>query len=643
MSRLLRGILVSGFALLMAGLCTAQEGVSSAGAARTKALGNAGVFPEPRDVVVEDFINYHRHEIGRPKAGEAVALDVRWGNDSVSGGQAVLQVGLATALAHDRKQLRPLNLSLVIDKSGSMAAADKLARVKTSLLDLVAQLRPTDVLSIVLFDTEAQVLFPAQEVTDRAHVLDLIRQITPGSSTNIHAGLMLGYQEALKHYSKESTNRVILLTDGIANAGVTDPKEIANDSLGFNDRGIDLSTIGVGLELNRDLLQDLAKSGRGLFHFVADSEDIEKVFVTELQSLISPVASEPNLVIDFAPGLELDKMYGYEPHRSGNSVTIKLDNLNSGATEVVLLRFKLKDADAKRMPVKVRLDYFDIDRNRRIETTQSTSVSMSTGRTDMLEDPSVAKNYTIALLAQSMRDMAVACEGKKYREAENYLVASIDNTTHRYPDMDDADIKRTYTTAVNYHNLLRSQFVDEGGMDEPSTSPSNSIIPNGDFSQGNTGFTSDREYIKPSTNCLWGGYYTIVDRFDSPYQLHTNVAVQPFSAPKGGRMMFMNTGGTDSFTFWSAKVTCAPRTTYRVSFREIGLSGGPEWRNSYEIRINGDRVEPQLGGDGVFVTISRDWSSASSRTATVSIVRLPNAHGGGVVGIGNIEMVPVVR
>src|SRR5205085_8479956 len=127
----------------------------------------------------------------------------------------------------------------------------------------------------------------------------LIREIRPGSSTNIHAGLMLGYREALKNFSKDATNRVILLTDGIANQGVTDPDKIAQDSLGFNDRGVDLSTIGVGLDLNKDLLRELAKSGRGLFHFVADAEDINKVFVKELQSLVSPVATEPNVEIEY--------------------------------------------------------------------------------------------------------------------------------------------------------------------------------------------------------------------------------------------------------------------------------------------------------------------------------------------------------
>lgn len=326
------------FGLLLPIAVVAQDGVSSAGAARTKYLSGLGMIPSAREVIVEDFVNYHRHEIGRPKAGEAVALDVRWGSSSASN-EAVLQIGLATELANDRKQLKPLNLSLVIDKSGSMAAADKLSRVKASLLKLITQLRPTDTLSIVVFDDEASVLYPGQKVGDKAKALELVRSLEPGSSTNLNAGLELGYKEAQKTFRKDATNRVVLLTDGIANRGTTDPAAIAAGSLVYNDKGIDLSTIGVGLDLDKDLLMKLAKSGRGLYHFVADAEDVDKVFVKELQSLVAPVANEPNLVITYS-GLDVDKVYGYEPKIGKDSVKLNLTNLNSGATQVVMMRFR---------------------------------------------------------------------------------------------------------------------------------------------------------------------------------------------------------------------------------------------------------------------------------------------------------------
>ncbi|MDT4895698.1 MAG: Ca-activated chloride channel [Acidobacteriota bacterium] len=444
---------------VFAGVAPAQESTSTAAAARTRYLAELGVLPASREVAVEEFVNYHRHQIGRPKAGVAVHLDVRWGNDRAGiGDDAVLQVGFSTALANDRAQLRPINLALVIDKSGSMADADKLSKVKDALLTFVSQLRERDVLSIIVFDSEAQVLMPARAVGDRESIKQLIRQIEPGSSTNIHAGLMLGYQEALKNYRRDATNRVVLLTDGIANRGVTEPERIAQDSLQFNDRGIDLSTIGVGLDLNKDLLRQLAKSGRGLFHFVADAQDITKVFIKEVQSLVSPVATEPNLEIDYDSGLELAQLYGYEPQLQRNAVRIKLDNMNSGMTQVVLLRFRLsrKAWNNSRLPVKVRLTYYDLEQKKQVvETNESFLMVKNNSTVDLLKDEEVGKNYSIAQLAQAIRDMAAAYEAGRFQEAEKLLTIAIARTYQRYPNLEDEDITRTLMIAQKYQDVLR--------------------------------------------------------------------------------------------------------------------------------------------------------------------------------------------
>jgi Mg-chelatase subunit ChlD len=437
-----------------------QQGASSAAASRARYLSEIGSLPASREVAVEEFVNYHRHQIGSPKAGEAVALDVRWGNDQAPGpGQeVVLQIGFSTALATDRQQLRPVNLALVIDKSGSMADADKISRVKSALLALVSQLRDTDTLSIVVFDTEAQVLLPARSLADRIYIKQLIRNIAPGGSTNIHEGLMLGYREVRKNYRKDATNRVILLTDGIANQGETDPEKIAQDSLRFNDQGIDLSTIGVGMDLNKDLLRELAKSGRGLFHFVADAEDIEKVFIKEVQSLVSPVAYEPNIDIAFDPALELQQVYGYEPLFRKSGVKIKLDNMNNGLTQVIMLRFRLANGSMRSssLSVNVRFSYYDPEQKEQVIKIQESFLAVKDGPSgDMLKDPEVDKNYSIALLAQAIRDMAAACEARRYQEAENLLASAIDKTYRRYPHLEDADIRRTLTMAQNYRSQIR--------------------------------------------------------------------------------------------------------------------------------------------------------------------------------------------
>jgi Mg-chelatase subunit ChlD len=450
--------------VLCGGVVVAQDATSTAAAARTRYLAEAGVMPSSREIAVEELVNYHRHQIGRPKAGEAVAMDLRWGNDQVGAGdEAVLQVGFSTALANDRQQLRPINMALVIDKSGSMAAADKMSRVKNALLKLIDQLRETDVLSIVVFDSEAEVLLPARPLGDREYVKRLIREIEPGSSTNLHAGLMLGYHEALKNY------RVLLLTDGIANQGVTNPDEIAQNSLRFNQRGIDLSTIGVGLDLNKDLLRELAKSGRGLFHFVADAQDIEKVFIKEVQSLVSPVASEPNVEIDYDSDLDLVQVYGYEPRERNGHVSIKLDNMNQGMTQVIMMRFRASNAGSRGSSpsVRVRLNYRDLEGNDRVVKTDETFLRVrNRWYGNQLKDNEVAKNYTIAVLAQAIHEMAAAWEARQYGEAERVLDAAIAKAHQLYPSQEDEDIARTLTIARKYQEVIRRYNRDRRMTDD---------------------------------------------------------------------------------------------------------------------------------------------------------------------------------
>jgi Mg-chelatase subunit ChlD len=457
----------------------AQDSASSASVSRSRALANSAnpgsyrsnsTFVAPDEVAVEEFVNYHRHQLPLPKSGQSVAVDVRWGNDKVSTFQkdAVLQIGFATAFADERTDLRPLNLSLVIDKSGSMAAEDKMSRVKESLRTMIGQLRENDIVSIIVFDTEARVLCSAARVGNGNNLKRAIDSIYPDGSTNLHGGLMLGYKEAQKNYEKDSTNRVILLTDGIANVGTTDPKTISVESSEFNGQGIDLSTIGVGIDLDRELLRTLSKQGRGLFHFVADAYDIEKVFVKEVQSLISPVARRVNLEVDFDSNLELEKVFGYAPQFQGNRLTIPIDDMNNGLTQVVMMNFRLKNAGnlEKSFLVRVKLSYFDIKTRKQIVENQNAILTLTQEKNvDLLADSLVKKNYTIAELAQSLFEMKETVGRGNYREAERVLDSSVAQTFGRYPNMQDTDIKFILDIVQDYQRNLKNYNRGQNGSD----------------------------------------------------------------------------------------------------------------------------------------------------------------------------------
>ena len=433
-----------------------QNGVSSASVSRARAEANRPVGLSmatplaPDAIAVEEIVNYHRHRLPLPKSGQGVRMDVRWGNETTAPGKpSLLQIGLATGDMAGSSDLGPVNLGLVIDRSGSMASANKMTLVKAALQSLASNLRPSDIVSIVVFDGAASVVLPASPLGNGNAYRRAVESIQPAGSTNIDAGLMLGYREVARNIRPGLASRVILLTDGRANAGVTDSRRIAANSAEFNEQGIDLTTIGVGQDLDNDLLRALSKSGRGLYHFVADPNDIAKIFVNEVQSLVSAVARNVRVEITQDGSLHLDRLYGYSPRMEGNRVTLELDDLNSAATQVILLEYSPESAGR----VSVRLLYFDLASQREVEETQRVALKRGfKGNTP--QDPEVFKNFTIAGIAQALSTMQQSWKRNDLPSAERAIRAAVQQTLDRYPEIEDADIRAQFEVAQNYLSTL---------------------------------------------------------------------------------------------------------------------------------------------------------------------------------------------
>ena len=441
---------------LAARRAVAQVGVSSA----SFSMGRAGLAPDPDAILVEEYFNFHRHHIASPKAGEAIGFDVRWGADRIGQSrEAVLQVGLATREAPVNREMPLLNLALVIDRSGSMSG-DRIANVKKSILAFIERLRPADRVSIVAFNHEAHVVLEAGAVTNPDRLREVIESISAGGSTDIHQGLMLGYKQVSKCYDPEKTNRVILLTDGRTNSGVTDEEQIAGDSLAFNKKGIDVSMIGLGHDLNHQLLRQLAKAGRGLIHFVDNDKDIRKIFIEELESLLSPVAREVVVEIEYDGTLECEQFFGYEPQLRKNRIVVSLDDLNHHATQVLLVRFRAGEGAKLKKGAKAvaRLQYRDIASGEKVCLEQTVHLAKNNKdkkqQVDPLQDPEVRKNLTIAELAQGIKQMAVSYRAEDYKSGNRHLENALCAARQRFPECQDKDILRVQKIAQTYADRL---------------------------------------------------------------------------------------------------------------------------------------------------------------------------------------------
>ncbi len=221
-------IILTGVVAFAAGCAAPQDASKS----YSRGAINQGDIVPAEKIRVAEYLNYYEQRFPDP-VDAPLGLDLRLGNPQVptSGGDVWLQIGLQGRAAKPEEDT-PLNLALVIDRSGSMATEDKMPYLKTSLVTFLRSLDPADIVSLVAYDTEAEVILPAQPLGDGHWIQAAIDRLQPTGTTNLHAGLMLGFQEVDRNFDIRRNNRVILLSDGIANAGVTSPEQIAQEALG---------------------------------------------------------------------------------------------------------------------------------------------------------------------------------------------------------------------------------------------------------------------------------------------------------------------------------------------------------------------------------------------------------------------------
>ncbi|MBA2362901.1 MAG: VWA domain-containing protein [Chloroflexia bacterium] len=235
---------------------------------------------------------------------------------------------------------QPLNLALVVDRSGSMGGG-KLERAKEAARQLVRNLTPQDRVALVAFASEVDVLAHSTTVTHngRTRLLGAIDQIRTAGSTALHGGWWVGGQQVADFVDDERVSRVLLLTDGRANVGLTDPELIAGQARELRQRGIETSAMGIGADFDDDLLKMMASSGGGAFHFIPDAPSIEDVVAGELGEMISQYARRTVVDVSLPRGVELRGCLNkYELDQTATGARVYIGDLLSGDLKRIVLK-----------------------------------------------------------------------------------------------------------------------------------------------------------------------------------------------------------------------------------------------------------------------------------------------------------------
>lgn len=270
--------------------------------------------PPAEAVRVEEFVNYFQQDYALP-ANTAFGL---YADGALSpfhtDGTYILRVGVQGYNVAEW-QRKPARLTFVIDTSGSMQQDGRLELVKQSLQLLVQRLRPDDAVAVVAYSDSAWVALSPTSGADQTSILNAVYGLYPQASTNAEAGLQLGYSLAQQMHDANAVNRVILLSDGVANVGATGPEAILQ-SIGWyaKEYGITLTSVGVGMgNFNDVLLEQLANQGNGNYAYIDDLDEARKLFVDDLTSTLQVIALDAKIQVDFnADTVARYRLIGYE-------------------------------------------------------------------------------------------------------------------------------------------------------------------------------------------------------------------------------------------------------------------------------------------------------------------------------------------
>ncbi len=362
------------------------------------------------------------------------------------------------------KQNRPpVNLAVVLDRSGSMSGA-KLEKAKDAAIQALRRLDTRDLFSLVVYDTQVETLVPAQSAGNAEWIESRIREIRTGNSTALFGGVSQGAAEIRKNLDRKYVHRIILLSDGLANVGPSTSEDLGRLGAALVKEGITVTTVGVGLDYNEDLMARLAQSSDGNTYFVEESGDLPRIFRAELGDVLSVVAKRVNLVIECPEGVRPVSVVGREARIRGQSVEVFLNQLYGGQEKYVLLEVEVPAArhGASREVATARVVY-DNPFSRSSESAAGAArVSFSRERREVSESANapVQKAYYINLKAVAQDDaIALADEGKR-EEAARKLQQAGDKLREAGALLHDKELEKEGCEAEQQAQNLKAMGLD---------------------------------------------------------------------------------------------------------------------------------------------------------------------------------------
>ena len=385
-----------------------------------------GNLPPSDSVRVEEYVNYFDQGYPNPPAHQAFGINIDGAPSPFTETERyqMMRVGIQGYQVPGEER-KDANLIFVIDISGSMDMDNRLGLVKRSLELLVEQLRYSDTVGIVVYGTDARVVLEPVPASDKNEILRAINRLQPEGVTNAEAGIRLGYRLAMQAFKPDGINRVILLSDGVANMGETEADAILSEVRGYVEEGVTMATFGFGMDnYNDTLMEQLADNGDGFYAYVDDMREARRLFIDQLTSTLQTIAMDAKVQVDFNPDVVMRyRLVGFENRAIADEDfrdnSVDAGEIGAGHAVTALYEIKLYP-DAYGQVATVSMRWQDPDTRQVIELSKDFD-SSELAREFRDADPYFQRAVIVAEFAEILKRSYWAEDSSLsavYREAE---------------------------------------------------------------------------------------------------------------------------------------------------------------------------------------------------------------------------------
>jgi Ca-activated chloride channel family protein len=333
---------------------------------------------------------------------------------------------LTAGPAPNDHQRRPLNLGVVIDRSGSMAG-DKLDYTRQAAQFLVQNLSTRDTLSIVLYNDHIETLIQPESVQHKDMICQKIAGIKSSGTTNMSGGWLEGVNHVAQNQSSDYLNRVILMTDGLANRGIIEPEKLVSLGKQKFERGVSTTTMGLGSDFNEDLLISIANASGGAFYFIESPEVAPLIFQEELRGLLSVIGQNLVITLELTDYVSnVTQLNAYPSKADGKYTSFRLGDVFGEEVKTLALELTvpaLQQVGEKKIAT-LRFDYDELTENgaqhRVLEMPVTVNIAPE-GQQPALANPDVSQSVLLLKSAQARRDAVQHADQGNYEGASEVL------------------------------------------------------------------------------------------------------------------------------------------------------------------------------------------------------------------------------